>query len=280
MNPKNVSIVIPNWNGEALLKKNLEYVLKACEGSEVIVVDDGSTDGSVKLLTESFPGVKVISKANHEGYSGTVNTGVRQAAGDIVVLLNTDIRPRKDFLKALLPHFDDPKMFAVGCMDRSHEGKKVILRGRGIGLWKNGFFMHERGEVDKTDTAWVSGGSGAFRKRIWEELGGLDERFNPFYWEDIDLSYRAVRRGYKIAFEPESIVDHYHEEGKIKSEFSESEVRTIAYRNQFMFVWKNARPLQLFQHFVSLPLHMLRAIMRGDTNFLSGFVQATLRVFT
>jgi GT2 family glycosyltransferase len=274
-----VTVIIPNWNGAELMKKHLPYVIEAARGHEVIVVDDASDDGSREFLAREFPGVRVIGKETHEGFSGTVNAGVAHAAGDIVVLLNTDVRPERNFLNFLLPHFDNPDVFAVGCMDRSHEGDKVILRGRGIGRWRKGFFVHERGEVDRMDTSWVSAGSGAFRKSIWKKLGGMDERFNPFYWEDIDLSYRAVREGYKLVFEPRSIVDHYHEAGKIRQEFSGPEVKTITYRNQFMFIWKHVRGMERVSHVFRIPLVLVKAAFRKDTPFIVGFLTAVRRFF-
>jgi hypothetical protein len=76
-------------------------------------------------------------------------------------------------------------------MDKSMEGDKVVLRGRGIGRWEKGFYIHKRGEIDKVDTAWVSGGSGAFRRLMWNTLGGMDPIYNPFYWEDIDPEIKA-----------------------------------------------------------------------------------------
>ena len=160
-------------------------------------------------------------------------------------------------------------------MDKSVEDGKILLRGRGVGKWQKGFLIHSRGEIDKTNTLWVNGGSGAFRKAIWEKLGGFDELYNPFYWEDIDLSYRSLKSGYKILFEPKSIVVHEHEKGSIKKKYFESEIKTIAYRNQFIFVWKNATDLNLqFSHLLWLPYHFIRALLRKDWTFYLGFIQA------
>src|SRR3972149_226164 len=102
-----VSAVIPNYNGLALLKNNLPVIVKELQGSEVIVVDDG--------------------------FSTAVNLGIKAASNELVLLINTDVVPTKDFLKYLLPHFENPKIFAVGCLDKSIEGDQVTLRGRGTG---------------------------------------------------------------------------------------------------------------------------------------------------
>ena len=275
-----VSIIIPNRNGAELLEKNLPSVLAAAKGEEVIVVDDASTDNSIELLQGKFSSVRVVRKAYHDGYASTVNVGVRQATGDVVVLLNTDVLPEKGFLAPLVKHFSDPSVFAVGCLEKSLEGGKTVLRGRGEAKWEKGFFIHWRGEVDKATTAWVAGGSGAFRKSIWEKLGGMDTMYDPFYWEDIDLSYRGRKAGYRILFEPTSVVVHEHEIGAIKREYSALRVNIIAYRNQFLFIWKNLSGLNMvLAHAVWTPVRLLQAVFRGDIAMLIGYVWAILRRF-
>jgi len=174
-----ISIIIPNYNGEELLKKNLPKVLAASGNAEIVVVDDCSSDNSIEILKE-FP-VGVIRNEKNLGFSSTVNRGVKEAKGEVIILLNTDVAPQKDFIDFLTPHFNDEKVFAVGCMDKSIEGEKTILRGRGIGTWKKGFLIHSKGEVDKISTLWVGGGSGAFRKSIWEKLGGFCPLYNPSF---------------------------------------------------------------------------------------------------
>lgn len=275
----NVSIVIPNYNGEKILRENLPKVLEAVGEAEVIVVDDASTDGSLKELNNFKIKIRVLKNEKNLGFSSAINRGVRSARGDIIVLLNTDVIPEKGFLTPLFSHFKDDRVFAVGCMDKSVEDGKIVLRGRGIGRWKRGFLIHSRGEIDKTNTLWVNGGSGVFRRSAWEKLGGFNELYNPFYWEDIDLSYRALKSGYKIVFEPKSVVIHEHEKGSIKSSYSNLEIKTIAYRNQFIFVWKNATDLNLqLLHLLWLPYHFLKACLRRDLAFFRGFCWAFLRL--
>jgi O-antigen biosynthesis protein len=274
-----VSIVIPNWNGVHLLEKYLEDVVGASEGAEIIVSDDASTDGSVEYLRKNFPQVRVVEGRIQRGFAQNVNTGVARATGDIVILLNTDVKPEKGFIKPLLAHFSDPTVFAVGCLEKSKENGNVLLRGRGLAHWRKGYYIHSRGGVDKSDTAWVAGGSGAFRKSMWDKLGGMDTLYNPFYWEDIDISYRARKAGWKTLFEPKSIVHHYHEEGKIKSEYSPDDVNRIAYRNQFTFIWKNVTDMSiLLSHVFWTPVRLIRAFCSGDLLMVQGYVLALRRL--
>ena len=249
--------------------------MKHSDGAHIIIVDDHSTDESVSYVQTKFPDITIIRKNTHEGFTSTVNAGVKEANTDIVVLLNTDIEPEKNFLKPLFSHFFDSGVFAVGCMDKSVENGKKLLRGRGIGWWEKGFYIHKRGEVNESVTAWVSGGSGAFRRSMWNELGGMDTIFNPFYWEDIDLSYRARKAGWKTLFEPKSLVVHFHEEGKIKKEYTEKEIKRIAYRNQFIFIWKNCTDWKiLLIHSIWLPIRLIQAFFRGDFSLIWGCIEA------
>lgn len=225
-----ISIVIPNWNGRDLLAKNLNKVLLS-NPDEIIVSDDGSSDGSIELLKESFPNIKLHTH-HHVGFGENCNIGVCLAKGDIIVLLNTDVVPSKNFLDPLKKDFKDPKVFAISLFESQWSW--------GLGRWKNGIVEHEPGRESKEKhiSFWASGGSGAFRKKIWEELEGFDSLYAPFYWEDIDLSYRAWKRGYKIIWEPKSIVEHQHA-GTIGSCFPKEYIETISQRNQLLFVWKN-----------------------------------------
>jgi Predicted glycosyltransferases len=111
--PRPASVVIPNWNGRDLLAKylpDLEIALAHDERNEILVVDNGSTDGSVDFLRASFPRVKVLALDRNLGFGGGSNAGFRAAANDIVVLLNSDMRVQLDFLAPLLAGFTDDKV--------------------------------------------------------------------------------------------------------------------------------------------------------------------------
>ncbi|HEV2339160.1 MAG TPA: glycosyltransferase [Patescibacteria group bacterium] len=285
----NISIIIPNYNGERLLKKNLPKVLEAVKDYrkgtiEMIIPDDASSDNSVAVIKDFIEHskeknilVKTITNTDRRngGFSANVNRGVSLASGDILLLLNTDVIPKKGFLEPLLKHFEEKDVFGVGCLDESIEDGKTILRGRGIGQWKRGFLVHAAGDLDKEDTLWVSCGSGAFRKSIWDTLHGLCNIYNPFYWEDVDVSYRARKAGYKTLFEKESIVTHEHEGGAIKKNYTATRIQKLAYRNQFLFVWVNATDTHLItEHILWLPYHLLTSLKGKNWELLSGFFQA------
>lgn len=232
-----VSIVIPSYNTRDLLEKNLGSVVGAKnyfpnQILEINVVDDGSPDDSSDFIRKNFPEVRLIQHKVNRGFAATVNTGTRMAKGNLVCLLNTDVIPDKDFLVKVLPHFSDKEVFGVSLHERGYGWAK--------GFFREGFVTHEQGGEgrDPHPTFWVSGGSGIFRRDYWVELGGMDEKvFSPFYWEDIDLSYRAMKKGLKILWEPNSYVNHKHE--STISRLSPKYVSRIRERNQLLFNWKN-----------------------------------------
>lgn len=241
---RKVSIVIPYWNGVEKIKKHLPKVLEFARANqvlEVIASDDASTDGTVDLLKKGFPDVVVVERKQNGGFATNVNTGFSKAKGDYAFLLNSDASADKEVLKYALPHFENPKVFSVG----------LNVGGLwAVGKFENGFFWHgEAGKGDKGDwgnqgdvahrTLWASGGSSIFKKSLWDQLGGMDTLYNPFYEEDVDLGYRATKRGYINIWEPKALVEHYKEVGVIAANFSQKTITSTAERNHLIFIWKN-----------------------------------------
>ena len=232
-----VSVVMPNLNGKELLEKNLPKLIEAKNYTpnsilEIIIVDDGSWDDSVALIKDKFPLVRLIRHKINRGFSAAVNTGVRSAKGDLILLINTDVLPEKDFLVSVLPHFDDPKMFAISL----HERGMCYAKG----AFYDGYIQLAPGEESSKfqNSFYVSGGSGVFSRVHWVSLGGMDEKLlSPFYWEDIDLCYRAAKRGLILGWEPGGIVEHHHE--STISKFPKSYVQRVRERNQLLCIWKN-----------------------------------------
>ena len=251
------SIIIPNFNGERLLANNLPLVIKALENREnnileIIIVDDGSWDGSVKLIKDAFPQVVLIKHTQNRGFSAAVNTGARAAKGDLLVLLNSDVIPSSDLLVSTAKHFSDSSVFAVSMHEKGYGWAK--------GTFADGYVGLAMGEesLEPSESFYVSGGSGVFRRSLWMELGGMDEKLlSPFYWEDIDLCYRAIKRGYRVLWEPESQVTHKHE--STISKLSKSYVGRVKERNQLLFIWKNITSKNLIRkHYAGLLKRLLR----------------------
>lgn len=280
---KTISIIIPNYNGKKLLELNLPFIIKLKEKwteiCEIIIVDDKSTDESTRFLEDNSPQIIIIKKDKNTGFIDSVNLGVQKAQGELVLLLNTDVDPRGLNIEKLTKYFTDNNVFAVGCLDKSVENNKTINRGRGIGLFKQGLLIHKRGKIDENSTLWVSGGSSMFRKAIWERLGGFDPLYTPFYWEDIDISYRALKLGYKIYFEKEAVVTHTHLQGAILTNYNSRQIHEISLRNQLLFVWKNITDFEyILQNKIFILKYVFAALINRDLIFIKAFTKAVKRL--
>lgn len=245
-NTRSASVVIPNWNGRDLLEKYLPSVITALAGhpdNEVVVVDNGSTDGSAELLRQRFPQVKLVALPQNLGFGGGSNAGFRAAKNDIVVLLNSDMRVEPDFLAPLLEGFHDPRVFAVSCqIFFSDPTKKREETGLTQGWWADGG-LRVRHRLDdplreRMPCFYGGGGSCAFDRHKFLELGAFDELLAPFYLEDTDMGYQAWKRGWWVYYEPRSVVWHEHR-GTIGKKFSSEYIQSVLKKNFILFVWKN-----------------------------------------
>ncbi len=269
----NVSVVIPTYNGKSLLEKHLQDVFLALDkGDEVVVVDDASTDDTISFLKKEYPQVVIVTHHKNMRFAQSCNDGVKKAKHDICILLNNDVSPKKDFKDVLIKHLEDKNVFAVGCLEENNEG---VISGRALGKFSRGMLIHRRAlDQSKSSTLWASGGSMAFAKSIWESIGGMDTLYAPAYWEDIDLSYRALKLGYDVLFESKSRVFHQHETTN-SSALGKTNLLVASYRNMFLFYWKNiTSDSLLFLHFLWLPYHLTIGAVKTNGLLLKGFIEA------
>jgi GT2 family glycosyltransferase/glycosyltransferase involved in cell wall biosynthesis len=255
--PRAASVVIPNWNGRDLLEKYIPSVIDALASNpsnEILVVDNGSTDGSAEFLRERFPQVNVLALPENLGFGGGSNAGFRAAKNDIVVLLNSDMRVAPDFLPPLLEGFRDPDVFAVSCQIFFSDPAKLREEtGLTQGWWQDGGLRVRHRIDDAVDDLFPcfygGGGSCAFDCAKFLELGGFDPLLAPFYLEDTDLGYMAWKRGWKVLYQPRSVVYHEHR-GTIGKKFSHDYIQGVLRKNFVLFCWKNIHEWpRLFSHF-------------------------------
>jgi len=268
--PLRASIIISSWNGRHLLETCLPRVLRAAavEGGnhEVIVVDDASTDDTVDYLRREFPQVRLIALPRNLRFAAANNAAAKQAAGDVLVFLNNDMQVAEDFLGPLLGHFEDPGVFAATArieMDPKRVGGGMI---RETGLvrarFEDGFFLlrHEEPETAGEEhvsapqhVLYAGGGSSAWRRDRFLALGGFDRLFRPFYFEDLDLSFRAQKAGWRILFEPASKMVHAHRRTNSPENFPGGYVDLMFGKNSLLFTWKALTDsAMLAQHFLAL----------------------------
>lgn len=257
----NISVIVTNFNGLPLLQKNLETIIKLSpEAKEIIVADDASDDDSVsylKSVQKKYKKLKIISHQKNLGFAKNSNHAVKKATGDLVVLLNNDIVPQKNYLKPTLKHFSDPKVFGVGFSEIETKNWARIF-------WQDGYLQHEPKTSTTTHiSAWLSGGSSIIRKKHFLRLGGFDPIYKPFYSEDLDLGYRAWKSGYKILWEPTALVSHKHE--STISKFPKRFTDYVKERNRLLTVWRNITDKKL--------LHQNRLALIGRVAFGPNYIK-------
>ncbi len=260
------SIIVLNWNGRNLLQESLPALERAVEYTKknhsILVVDNGSSDGSLAWLRHNHPHIQVLSLNKNLGFGEGNNRGVEAALHDIVVLVNNDMIVAQDFLPPLLEAFSDPQVFAVSSQILFPEDKRQEETGNThAGFhWGRLHLSHQPIEShhyrrETLPVLWAGGGSSAFHRRRFLELGGFSSLFSPCYLEDTDLSYRAWRRGWKILLAAQSKVLHKHRSSS-KFRFGEVELKEMVEQRKLWYLWKNFQLLSLVSHLLLFPFHL------------------------
>lgn len=288
-----VSIIILNWNTKELLRQCLES-LKKSRGdlrTEVIVVDNGSKDGSPQMVKKDFPQAKLIRNKQNLGFAKGNNQGIKVATGDFVMLLNSDTIVRKGAIEKLAVYLiKSPEIAAVSPLLLNKNGsiqkdpcylklpspvtalfyynpllKKIAVKFFPSLLFSTTDFSHPI-EVEQ-----LPGAAIMLRKEILRKLKGFDESY-PLYFEDVDLSFRIRKLGYKLAVVPEAEIIHLGRksiEPLIKKEGIEK-FYFLNFSSLFLFCEKNypkfkTRLIKIvifFHLFLTLKFSLIRKLVR------------------
>jgi GT2 family glycosyltransferase len=241
-----LSVVIPTFNTASMTLRCCRAVLASMpSGTEVIVADDGSSDGTGELLAAEVPSVQVVRLESNRGFASAATRGVGLARGRIILLLNSDAMVSEGALHAIVAAFDDPLLGVAGARLVNEDGSLqwsggqaptlpwmigvVSGAGRFAGLFRRrpkhrqeclchidsaekqgslesqGPMWHRHSCLCEVD--WVSGAAMAFRREVWEAAGPLDERFR-FYCQDIEFCLRARKTGWRVAIVENAQVVH------------------------------------------------------------------------
>lgn len=258
-NAKLVTVVIPNYNGIKFVRECLEALLhqENAPAYEVIVVDNGSADGSRELVEKEFPQVSLIPLDENTGFCHAVNVGIKVADTPYVILLNNDTKVESGFVGALYCAIEKrPNCFSVSAKmllwDAPHlmddGGDRYNALGWAYGRGK-GKPETEYNEAVKVFSA--CGGAAIYRRDVFEQIGCFDERHFA-YLEDLDIGYRALLAGYENWYEPTARVVHY---GSAVSGSKYNAWKTrLAASNSVYVLAKNMPLLQLIWN---LPLLLL-----------------------
>jgi GT2 family glycosyltransferase/glycosyltransferase involved in cell wall biosynthesis len=263
--PAAAGILILSWEGRDLLADHLPSVVAAARrsGIPVAVADNGSSDGTLDYLAREFPTVGRIAIPDNLGFGGGYNAAMPHVPWEVVVLLNNDMLVAEDFADHLLEPFaqaDD--VFAVGAqIFHQDERARRQETGRTSARFHDGELQCAHVPVETEDgfvpVLWAGGGSSAFSRAKFAALGGFEDLYNPFYFEDVDLSFRAWKRGWRVLLAPRSKVYHRHRASSRR--LNPSYVDRVVARNRTLFTVMRLDHRQVARHAArALTPHVLR----------------------
>jgi GT2 family glycosyltransferase len=243
------SVIVTNWNGRSDLEGCLPTLREQThQDFEVIVVDNGSTDGSLELLEAEFPEVRVIPLGENRGFATANNIGIREARGDYVALLNNDTEVDPLWLAELVASLERHPAAASVTSKMLLFDQPDTIDGAGDVLnwlflpYPRGHRGPDRGQYeDEVEVFSASGGAALWRGDVLRELGAFDEAFF-IYYEDVDLGFRARLRGYECWYVPTSVV--LHRRGAATKGLTEFEL-FHPLKNRWFMILKNT-PARLF----------------------------------
>ncbi len=275
-----LSIIIPNYNGRKYLQKNLHTVLsekRNIRDSEVLIIDDNSSDDSVEYLRKNFiDELKILSTGKNLGFTGACNLGISHATGEFIMLLNNDVKITEPILEKMLNLFDN-EIFAV-VPSIKIPGKKGAEEGFTVINFENGDLRIDMPNMDglkyKTkkpiSVPHAVAACAIYKRDKLLELDKFDDLFSPYFWEDVDLSFKAIRRSWKILYDPTISVDH--QKSKTVKKYYKFKRRFITnLRNRLLCTWLHLDSPGLFnKHYLFLLYLFENARLNKDHNVITG----------
>ena len=268
---KKIAVLILNWNGVKLLEKYLPSVVKYNSSeAEIIIIDNASQDNSILFLQNTYPNIKRIEFKENYGFAKGYNKAINIISHKYIVLLNSDVRVTKNWLQAPIEFLNSNIEYAV-CQPKILDDKKPLkfeysgasggyIDALGYPFCRGRIFdciEDDRGQYDDIeDIFWASGAALFIRREIYIKLGGLDESYFA-HQEEIDLCWRILHQGYKIACIPESKVYHL---GGATLDKSKPKKTFLNFRNNLVMLLKNLPSYALPIIFIRLLLDGLAAI--------------------
>jgi GT2 family glycosyltransferase len=239
-----VSVIVPSWNARDLLTECLAALERLTyEPLEIIVVDDGSTDGSAEMITSQWGDrVRLVRNETNMGFAPAVNRGVRAARGAFIAVLNNDALPEPGWITALVEAAGRQPRTGMVASKILNLREPRILDGVGLLLYPDGSSRAQgrlevdQGQYDSNEEALLPSGCAAFyRRAMLDEIGLYDESF-CMCCEDTDLGLRARLAGWRCAFTPKAVVHHHY--SATMGEYSERKAYLVE-RNRLWLVAKN-----------------------------------------
>lgn len=212
-----VSIVIVNLNGRMWLEECLDALAAQNyppECVEIILVDNGSTDGSIEFVRQNYPAVRILEAGRNLGFAGGNNWGARQAKGEYLAFINNDSRADPDWLRALVETLEAHPEYACAIAKvLTEDDSRIDFVGPALNIYGRAFQLYEGisaalGYGEETKEVFAPCGNGMLiRRAVFLDIGGFDEDYIAYY-EDVDLGWRLWLYGYKVIFVPRAILYH------------------------------------------------------------------------
>lgn len=261
-----VSIIIVNWNGAEVLPECLRSLLGLNHKDiEIIIVDNGSTDGSVDIAREICGGdVKIVRLEKNVGFAAGVNIGVENAAGEFVAALNNDMVAEPSWLDQPMTLFKDGAVGIASCRQMNYYDRSKV-DGLYHHITKDLIFMPvASGRVYQEDSRFstpgyvisANGGSAVIRAKVFRDLGGYDANFFG-YMEETDFCLRAFLRGWRCVYAPNAVV--YHKDG-VSFKKKGGYMNYLFERNRVWFLYKNIPALDVIKRLPHILLTELRTV--------------------
>ncbi len=209
-----ISVIVLNYNGKGFLNSCLSSLASQTYSDfEVIVVDNGSRDGSPEYVKENYPWVRLAKNDENLGFAGGTNVGIRAAKGEFVITLNNDSRADSRFIEELIKPMADPEVGVCAAKMLFPDGRinsAGICISRSGAAWDRGMFEPDRGQYEFVEEVFgACAGAALYRREMLDEIGLFDEDFF-LYLEDVDLAFRARLAGWKCLYVPGARVIHHH----------------------------------------------------------------------
>lgn len=288
MSPRVVVIVV-NWNGKRFLKRCLGLLFaQSYQAFEVILVDNGSTDGSVSFVEERFPQVRLIANEANRGFAAANNQAIRVSDSEFVVTLNNDTEVSAEWLGELVAAADTDQKVGSCASRMLFAHRPEMINSAGIALDRAGIAWDWRGgerddpkDLEPVEVFGACAGAALYRRSMLDEIGLFDEDFFA-YLEDVDLAWRAQWAGWRSLSVPTARVLHYHSGTALEG--SPFKNRMLG-RNKVWMIAKNYPwpqllwylPVILLYDVGSLPYTL---IWRGDCEPLRGRLEGLMQVRT
>ncbi|HEY0735712.1 MAG TPA: glycosyltransferase family 2 protein [Herpetosiphonaceae bacterium] len=252
-----VSIIIVTYGSASRIDACLDALdrLQTQPAHEIIVVDNASQDDTVSRIRARQSGVQLLAEAENRGFAGGVNRGVARAQGQYIALLNPDAVTRPDWLDELVVPFADPTVGVTGSKVLDGAGRiqsiGALLAVPLLLTSHRGENEADTGQYDTPADVWgVHGAAMAFRRELWEQLGGFDEGYFPAYLEESDFCERARNAGYRVVTAPRAVVSHAESSstGKFSAEFFyyylRNRLRFAVKWHDWQMLWNEFRPAE------------------------------------